>query len=112
MAELETDGKTNSDIIDTNITVITHSDDKILEDGWEEIPKNNPVLNKYLDASVSSCLAHHLKIIDLSNNVEDQFNLMLLVQVLGSSLIFCFQLFQLSQVHVLIAIYIYTIVHD
>ncbi|GLV41186.1 Odorant receptor 49b [Carabus blaptoides fortunei] len=97
--EQETDQSTNNDIINNNIAVITHSSHKILEDGWEQIPKNDPVLSKYLDTSVSSCLAHHLKIIELSDNVEDQFNLMLLVQVLGSSLMFCFQLFQLSQMH-------------
>lgn len=64
-----------------------------------------------MDLCTKDCLKHHNQIIDLSDNVEDQFNKMVLVQFLGSTIIFCFSLFQLSFVSNILSYYFYISLH-
>lgn len=82
-------------MIDNNVEIMANKAN-VNDEGWEEIPQHDAILRKNFEICVKQCLEHHVKIIALSDNVEDQFNLMVLVQILGSTLIFCLQLVQLS----------------
>lgn len=87
-------------MINNNVEILANKNN-LNDEGWEEIPIHDAVLGKNFEICVKQCLEHHIKIIALSDNVEDQFNVMVLVQILGSTLIFCLQLVQLSFVSII-----------
>lgn len=49
---------------------------------------------------ITNCIKHHQRIIELSMTVEEEFNFLILLQVLSGVAMTCFQLFQLSVVRI------------
>lgn len=54
-----------------------------------------PQIQKYATAIVKDCVRHHLEIIKVSEEVEDEFSILILLQYLTSIFMICFNLFQL-----------------
>lgn len=67
--------------------------------GIEVIPKLPKAVQLKTKEVVKNCIHHHQQIIDISDKIEEEFNLLMLAQFLGSVIMFCVVLFQLSLVN-------------
>lgn len=75
--------------IDRLIKIYTDNKSPILQ---EALP---PQIQKYATHIVKECARHHLDIINLCMQVEDEFSVLILLQFLASLTMLCFNLFQL-----------------
>lgn len=75
--------------IERLIKVYTNNRSPILQ---EALP---PEIQKYATHIVKECARHHLDIINLCMQVEDEFSVLILLQFLASLTMLCFNLFQL-----------------
>lgn len=66
--------------------------------GVEILPRIPPNIQKQAINVIKNCIEHHKQIIDISEKVEEEINLLMLAQFLGSVMMFCVVLFQLSLV--------------
>lgn len=57
-----------------------------------------PALQKYALRVVNECARHHLDIINLCMSLEEEITALMLVQMIASVTMLCFNLFQLSLV--------------
>ncbi|KAK9751711.1 7tm Odorant receptor [Popillia japonica] len=62
----------------------------------EDVKKLNPETLIYAKRYFRDCIIHHQQIIKLVEIVESEFNYLMLIQFLGSLLLLCLSLFQLS----------------
>lgn len=58
-----------------------------------------PALQKYALRIINECARHHLDIINLCMSLEDEITSLMLVQMVASVIMLCFNLFQLSLVY-------------
>ncbi|GJQ70376.1 hypothetical protein Trydic_g22807 [Trypoxylus dichotomus] len=65
-------------------------------DNTDEVGKLPLILQKYVHIAVNEIIVHHQKVIQLGQDAEETFSLLMLVQFLFSLSIICCQLFQLS----------------
>lgn len=75
--------------IDKLIEIYTNNKNPVLQ---EALP---PEIQKYATHIVKECARHHLDIINLCMQVEDEFSVLILLQFLASLTMLCFNLFQL-----------------
>lgn len=61
----------------------------------EQIPED---LQKHVTAVMKECISHHQHIILLADEVEEEYNYLMLLQFLGTLIILCVTLFQMSVV--------------
>lgn len=72
------------------------------DDKTEMLP---PVLLKYARMIVNECAKHHLDVINLCMSLEDEISPLMLVQMMASVIMLCFNLFQLSVVRIFSLVY-------
>lgn len=70
-----------------------------------------PQIQKYATHIVKECARHHLDIIDLCMQVEDEFSVLILLQFLASLTMLCFNLFQLYIVSKSIYYFVWSVTH-
>lgn len=82
---------------DPAIVLMIRSDNKPYRrhDKTEMLP---PGLQKYARRIINECGRHHLDIINLCASLEDEITSLMLVQMMASVIMLCFNLFQLSLV--------------
>lgn len=63
-----------------------------------DLKKISDSVQRHVSSVITECVRHHQKIFEVSEKVEKEFNVLMLLQVLSSVAMTCFQLFQLSMV--------------
>lgn len=58
-----------------------------------------PPMQKYARRITNECAKHHLDIINLCMSLEDEISPLMLVQMIASVIMLCFNLFQISLVY-------------
>lgn len=83
---------------DPIIVKIINSEDKPYRrhDRIEMLP---PAMQKYARKIANKCAKHHLDIINMCMSLEDEISSLMLVQMIASVIMLCFNLFQLSLVY-------------
>lgn len=82
---------------DPKIVEVINSEDKpyLRNKKTELLP---PALQKYARRIVNECAKHHLDVINLCMSLENEISSLMLVQMVASVIMLCFNLFQMSLV--------------
>ncbi|XP_044739974.1 odorant receptor 4-like [Chrysoperla carnea] len=86
-------------ILNRSLTTViqrTHNAIKKHRDQLKDIEISSAIFKKTLNNKLSECIDHHQLIIDLTDEMEAEFNILILFQFFGSLLLVCLCMFQMS----------------